>query len=434
MSDYVTTLANILAQSKQIGSQPLQNPGVSQLMHPSGTTTEGYGQIGQAFGKGIGDYAQETYVQAQKNKYMMENDPLEIEKRGTKFYQEYNNLSPAEQDKVDNWLNHDAEGLKWLAKLQKTTPWMITKVPYEGEIPKGKSADEVTMYRPMRTIPDEQKMKNMDLARMTPGDRTAHWTAGSQKDLAEANAIPGKLANDQQAVKAAMIQAEATRTKAETDKALMPAQADYYGAQADWARRRQPPVNPAGQKMMLAQYAVAQDEIKLANDTLRTSIQNINGDNSILDKVGEKRKATLATAEHIRAIDPLNGYSTGLFTSAANSLGVIPEKASERAKQNMGAQAEDVLERWGGNITSFKDYKSYWESYKRLKSVHWRYFYPEAKSREDAQKQYLWPELKRMSDPNLVRQIEMEEAREKAKKKQLFSTVLQSETYGYGGE
>jgi hypothetical protein len=166
--DFPVQLAQLIAQNRQTQAQPIRQPQVQQL-NPMQSTSVGWGPVGEAFGKGAGDYINQTYVQAEKNKYMQENDPIEIQKRAEKAFALYSNLSPAEQTKIDKWMNETPEGLKWLQKIQKSASHLLTKEPRpESELlPPGVSKDDREMVRFMRVTPDEKRQKDFALAAMS---------------------------------------------------------------------------------------------------------------------------------------------------------------------------------------------------------------------------------------------------------------------------
>jgi hypothetical protein len=168
MADFPVQLAQLIAQNRAT-QQPhqIQQPSVPQLNALSATGV-GWGPVGEQFGKGVGDYIKSTYAQAQKNKYLQANDPIEIQKRAKQMFDLYQTLGPEEQKRMDDWFNNTAEGLSELKRFQSAAPGLMTKEPRpEGEIlPPGASRDDREMVRFIRVPPSEASQKAQALYSM----------------------------------------------------------------------------------------------------------------------------------------------------------------------------------------------------------------------------------------------------------------------------
>lgn len=435
MADYTQTLAQLLATNKQANAASINNPRVDQLGWANGQQNAGYGPVGEAFGKGVGDYVKETYVQAQKNRYMMENDPIEIEKRAEKFYQTYNNLDTAEQDKVDKWLNEDPQGLKWLDKLNKHASWMMTKVPLgEGQILKpGQANDDVQIYRPLRTLDSAEKMKNKALAAMPEAQRNPLLMSAENKDMAQAANLKSETEMRPRIVAADESRAAADSLHAKTAASIAPSQIAQNRAQAGYYNRmptaRQDPV---GTKLKLQAYVDRNNEIKLTNDALRVTLAQ----NKVMptdtaatraNKEAANTRATIEAATKIAAIDPLNGLALGSFRSAYSSIYGRRDKG-EAAKDNAWLAAT-LLNSWGKQISTQQSYRDYFIATQKLMTKYWKEFYPEAKSFKEAET-LINTHLKKIADPAIAQKVKTEEAYYRAQEKEMQGATLSISEYG----
>lgn len=420
MADTVQTLAQILADSRAANNPQVSNPQVGQLGFPQGRVSENGGALGAQLGAGAGDYIKETYVKAQKNKYLLENDPIEIEKRAEKFYSLYSNLSTQEQDQVDKWLNEDPQGLKWLDKLNKHAPYLMTKVPLSKDfvLANGQAADDVTWYRPLRTIQDPDKQKGAALARMSPTERNNTLFASENKDRVVAENVPQQIRND-------TTTANASAMNARANAAMVPSQIDVNRSIAGRNDRYAPSTNAVGMKLRLQEHMDQQAQVKYINDQYKSEVaaETKRQDIGPVAKDFAINGKAIATATQLQDVDPLNPMSNGMFRSAAARLKQHAKSKNESTREQAFIQAKALLESWGANIRTRQGYRDYFLAVKELKWAYKDYFYPGAKMED--YNPLLTKELLRLKDPEVLNTIAAEEAALLSQRKALYDMQLQ---------
>ncbi len=400
--DYVQTLAQLMAISRNANTPRVNDPQAGQLTFPQGSTNQGYGTMGEQFGKGIGDYIKDTFVETQKKKYLQENDPIEIQKRAEKSFEIYQRLSPAEQTKMDNWLNNTAEGLRYLKQMQIAAPHLLTKVKKEyGEAgpPPGVTADDTDIVRFIRTTPSESLQKEQALMGMAPTDRQKMLFA---KEDMERSSIPVHEAQ----AKAIPIEAEATKSHAESARinAIVnqnesPSRIFHNTAlgraaliSANNARLRASGPNPEMVKWKrdLLKYNTslelsAEKDFKDAYTKLSTSPVGSINKNKDLANLAVNR------ADQLKANIPHSMIAAGMYITGLNSILADAGKSREIKKgkavvKNMdeynrqAAMGQEVLSRWSRSIGSIRELNMYKQACLDLWSKYPQYFYPGAKA------------------------------------------------------
>lgn len=416
MSDYIQTLAQLLAQQQHMGTQQVSSPQVSQLGWANGAANQGYGQLGEAFGKGVGDYVNSTYVDAQKKQYAMENDPIEIQKRAAKFYGIYNNMPSAEQDKVDKWLNETPEGLKWLDKLNKHAGYLMTKVPLseaDSKLPPGVAVDDRQIYRPLRTLQSEDAMKSQARAAMTPEQRNASLFA--QEHATTANAA------------AATSNAEANRLQAEGQRQLIPSQiaenkakAGYYGRVPVVRPNQAGTADTYGLRVRLEEHRARIGEARKVEENLNAKLNNLMKDDSILDKEGHALQYRIEAAGELRRLNPLGDRSLSLYESAAQRLLTQRDSENVKVRQKAGVQAKQLLSDWARGISTTKSLQLYRRTAASLVPFYSAQMFPEAKTTED-QKAAVAKFLSSINSPVLSAAVAEEEKELRRQQAELFS-------------
>lgn len=429
MADYIQTLAQLLANNKQANVSQINNPSVSQLGWANGVQNQGYGPVGEAFGKGVGDYVKDTYVQAKKNEYMQENDPIEIQKRADKFYETYNNLDEKEQDQVDKWLNEDPQGLKWLDKLNKHASYIMTKVPLpEGAILKpGQANDDVQWYRPLRTLDSEAKMKSKALAGMAPEQRNANLFAPEALQQAQTAAAPIAAAAHKASAEASTRNAAVNERQVAVQEKALPTDIDYKKALA-W-RALHPITNqqPIGLRVSMELYKQQQAQLGEVSKNYRALVAKVNSSTGAPEtKERELNAAGIDYASQVSALDPLNPSGVDTYNSIATKLANRQNKDRPLARKEDANLAKTLLDTWKHQIYGVKSLKAYYDASRRLK---WKYqdaFYGEDTTPESRKEMYL-RDMNQLVDqktktfkPEIYFGVKQEEDKLREQKDQLF--------------
>jgi hypothetical protein len=429
MADYTQTLAQLLASNKQANVSQINNPSVSQLGWANGTQNQGYGQIGEAFGKGVGDYVKDTVVQAKKNEYMIENDPIEIEKRAEKFYQVYNNLDEKEQNQVDKWLNEDPQGLKWLDKLNKYASYMMTKVPLpEGTILKpGQANDDVQWYRPLRTLDSAEKMKSKALAAMPEAQRNPLVLADEKLKLEQAIGEPTRVAATKAQGEASTINANANALQAKTQAAESPGVIALNKAR-EW-RLMHPVVNtqPIGLKVSMELYKQQQAQLGEVSKNYRALVAKVNSATGAPEiKERELNAAGIDYASQVSALDPLNPSGVDTYSSIATKLANRKNIDRPLAREADATLAKTLLDTWKHQIYGVKSLQAYYDACRKLKWKYQNEFYG-ADTSPEARKELYLKDMNQLVDPKtrtfrpeIYFLVKQEEDKLKEQKDQLF--------------
>jgi len=377
----------------------------------SGSSSNGYGPVGEAFGKGVGDYINQTMVQAQKNKYMQENDPIEIEKRAERFYGIYNNMPSQEQDKVDKWLNETPEGLKWLDRLNKHAGHLMTKVPLPKDYvaKPGEAPDDITWYRPLRTIQTKEQQQNALTPTLPPDQRENILFADQiaklkEAKLREAQAInePTTGAAQKLGAEAQMLNAQANQSQAAAANEMLPLQKETERAKlaAEKARleamKARAAKDPAGVKLIIEQNKARQAALKIAGENFREtekSLQKLYSGDAQTKKNWENKAGY---AEAIAAYDPLNPQAINLYAGTMQDISSKSDQSNAAENYRMGL---NVLNSWEANVNTYKSFKALWEAKNKFLQKYWQYKYPD------------------MSMPNVEKAIRAEMERMRGKEK-----------------
>lgn len=447
-SEMVQTLAQILAANKQANTQQIGNPQAGQMGFQTGTIDQGYGAVGEAFGKGASDYINQTMVQAQKNKYMQENDPIEIEKRAAKFYDVYNNLPVAEQDKVDKWLNETPDGLKWLDKLNKNAGHLMTKVPLPKDYvaKPGEAPDDITWYRPLRTIKTVDQQRNESTMGMDPAKRENILHAPQIAQLAEAGynnqrtaLAPQEVANQGLGAQAQMTNALANQQQVNQQGQLLPyqkkteeARASYYSERAKVATAAGDPV---GAKLAVQDQMTKRAELKEAADNYQKNVDAISklGPN---ERKYQSRINNASYASQVVARDPLSMLPVNLFAQTMNEISGDNQGSDDSLAKNyqMGL---NILDMWEANVNSFKSYQALYKAKEKFLYRYYKQRYgvgaitgpdgPEVKK-------MIQKEMAPMRDKELMYKVMAEEARLRKEKEQVYKlTIPQAPVPDFGG-
>uniref|UniRef100_A0A6M3IPY0 Uncharacterized protein n=1 Tax=viral metagenome TaxID=1070528 RepID=A0A6M3IPY0_9ZZZZ len=114
MPSYSSSLANMYTNARpQFQMQQIRPP----QMPNTGTYEEGYGRVGEALGKGIGDSIQKAYIdpriQAKQNQYLMENDPASQLQQMNQARELFNSMPSDLRERVKKNPGFQAKLTKW---------------------------------------------------------------------------------------------------------------------------------------------------------------------------------------------------------------------------------------------------------------------------------------------------------------------------------
>lgn len=244
MDNFTQNMATMLAQARVTNAgRNVQNPMVSQIQ--GGINIQpGYGSWGDAFGKGMTDYLEKTVIEAEKQKYLEENDPVRMQKKAEQAFSTYQSMPENEQAKYDQWLNNTPEGLRLMAKMQKVAPHLFTKEPLPAgadgkpkELPPGASQEEKQVWRFMRVTPSFEQQKFNAMQTISPTDRAKLTLAGPLAQQAQGEHLTAEAALSRAKVPteqahAELLKAQTTAVPLQTQATLMNAEAAKEGAAA----------------------------------------------------------------------------------------------------------------------------------------------------------------------------------------------------------
>lgn len=416
MADYTQTLAQLLAQSRQGNSLVARDAQPTFAPYAVGSTNQGYGATGEAFGKGIGEYIKQTYVEAEKQRYLEENDPVRIQAKAEKDFNIYQSMSPSEQDQYDKWLNESPEGLRWLKQMQKAGQHLLTKVPMttpgqtgQAPLPPGVSKDDKEMVRFMRVLPSTERQKAILQQGLSPEQQQAMAFSKENKEIAEGGLataqkteLPIRTGIMQKEADAAMMKAQADKdmvqvhrdaearhqSMVETDKREKTAHTSYLYAMAERARVNNK-TDELALKMDLARLKGVDDKINLLlkdDDNFKTKVITSNIASPQQDELlfNNDRKV----ASQIRSIDPGNPLVKMRLDNAA---GMLVDKAEEhnravaKFKSSMwnrlpmvgapapgsldpkwSGMASGLMREWKNNVTSYPEAEAMVNAYGKL--------------------------------------------------------------------
>lgn len=437
MADFPMQLAQLIAQSKQsqfpMGQQqrPME---LSQIQN----VKPGWGPVGAAFGKGVGDYVNDTFLKAEKNKYMVENDPIEIEKRASQFAEVFNNMTPEEQDKVEKMLNSTPQGLKMRDKFKKYAKYLFVDYPEEVEGQAGISSPhpKAGWTRPVQLMKTEAQQKALALQGMPQDKRNENLFAGEAAQQASAGlhraqteGYPRVLAADERRAAASETQAKAaveqnrqqaeqhgfervTKVKSQEleekkfdlEKQVSKAQIDYYKARDTYLRAKAAEagkMDPAKARIMLAEKAAVDKQVgSILNQFNKIRLDLANNATTADEVNNQLVPSSIEAAMQMKAIDPTHPAAIGVFEQGAEILVSEWHKFNESIKgKNLffwqkqpemdpkwGNMAAQLLHNWGTRIGTKEDLDAFLDTYERVGSLYWKQLYPEAKDPKDARR------------------------------------------------
>jgi hypothetical protein len=414
-------LAQLIAQNRP--NFQVQQPQVQSL--PSLVQGGAPGQLdplGAAFGKGIGTALQDTIGATEKQKWLQENDPLEIEKRAVEFVEAYNKLDDTSQAQVLKQAMSDPKGYSKLARFAKSRPELFDKVadPIPGQPDK---------YYPRKFALNKADIEARDLARMPQTDRIADMRAvpnlqraqtvesGATAALrgAQTTDIPLNRQAENRKVVADEMTAEANQTKAGADMAQVnqagrmedvnkrekEAHIKTLEAQARAADRRDPELAKLTIQLEREKNALRVDKEKDRRSIVgkymesRQSIEKSVGDLEM--KLPQFVSNATSTARLLKGNDPGDPAGTQLLLSATDLLtraalnpktGGIAGTADEYSiikpwtyfktpkwvinPQNLGL-AKEILSSMGSpeDAQSVKDLQDHLEIFRKITGTFW---------------------------------------------------------------
>lgn len=427
-TDLISALANIVANARQ-ANQPIAihspaqftpftaghskstgTTNLSELSSSNYTANQGWGPVGEAFGKGAGDFINETVLKAAKNKYAMENDPMEIEKRATQLFNVYQQAGPEEQKKIEWMLNNTPEGLKWRDKIKKHAGYLLTPYPdtlEESGSPHPKAGqfsftkvqpdEKMQRARALSAMPQQQREGVMFAQEAQQQGAAQHSMAEAAKAKLETQQLPEKLALDRQ-----QMELNARRTAAEErqvavmeermkiEKAQSPsiiaahmADAAYKRAHADSLLKNG---DPEAARVALQNERERQQLLNTAYGKHQDFLKNVmSGNFTPKQKVQYSLASTVKTAGEMKTIDPTNPTAIGMFRNAAQDIlnsyrdyRIKYQKDSNTTiDPEMAARANDLITSWGNNLGSTSEFDEFLRVRKDLMRSYWRQFYPD---------------------------------------------------------
>jgi hypothetical protein len=390
-ADFPVQLAQIIASARQ-SQQPFnigqaQPARIGELQNMSG----GGGAIGEQFGKGAGDYLQQTLVEAQKKKYMEENDPQIMNERTLKFVEAYQKMTPAERENIKKASHINPQAYSMLVRMSKARPELfdVVKNPEPGK------PDEV--YPRSFTMPEAQQ-KAEALGGMLPADRNKTMFAQENLQGAQAAAVPIQAAAQTAQAAAATKQASLEEARNPSTIAMQKAHAWYYY-----------------NGMKNARDAQTLEDLKAANKQIQTILATTETNYFKLKSNPQTSAAAdellirnaLEAGGKIKQIDPDDPVGPALYKQAVDHLvqktqtalvaaqkynklspfwGRVGASKPQPLDPKWGQAATMVIDRWEKDISSVAELKLFTDSYVNLARHYWEDFYPDAKTPEEATK------------------------------------------------
>lgn len=312
-------LAQIIAQARP---QAMRLGGPGQVLPPTGTTDQGYGPIGQAFGQGAGDFLKNTLVKQAEDTYNLENNPVELEKRAHLSWKMYQDMAPEERANYMATVQTDPKAMKLFSKFQKAAPYLFQK-------------DETTGNMRFSQQPyTKDQLVQQELAAMAKagGGKLAETLfskerlEGAQAEHARVTAQeePKRTAVQERQVGASERQAGAAEREVAAREALVPSAIQLHKAQAIAALRRSPEEAILG-RMQLELMKEKRDQVKQlygsAARLLDDTRKNLAGGKMSKAEAWVQDLGTLVSAGvQIQKVDPRAPESTAVFADAAKRL------------------------------------------------------------------------------------------------------------------
>jgi hypothetical protein len=316
-----------------------------------------------------------------------------------------------EQDKVDKWLNETPEGLKWLDRLNKHVGHLMTKVPLPKDYvaKPGEAPDDITWYRPLRTIQTKEQQQNAAIAQMDPAKRENVLFAQDIERLSNKGWLDAKTASEPITAEAQRVGAEAQMLNAQANQSQVAAANEMLPLQKETERARleaekarleamkaRATKDPAGVKLIIEQNKARQAALKIAGENFREtekSLQKLYSGDAQTKKNWENKAGY---AEAIAAYDPLNPQAINLYAGTMQDISSKSDQANAAENYRMGL---NVLNSWEANVNTYKSFKALWEAKNKFLQKYWRYKYPD------------------MSMPNVEKAIRAEMERMRGKEK-----------------
>jgi len=211
---FATMLANMYSQARpQFQAQQIQPP----RMPNTGTMTEGYGPIGEAFGKGAGDFIQKAYVdpkiQAKSNEISMQTDPKTQFDQMKMAYDLYSKMPPETREMVKRQPGHQAKLQTWSAMFKGVAPITV---------------DDTGAYTFAAPVTPIEQQKAGAVESMPQSQREPLLTGDLAKDVAQTRLFGAQAGSEGAQGDYYKVKTELAPKESEAENALRGAQTEYY--------------------------------------------------------------------------------------------------------------------------------------------------------------------------------------------------------------